>query len=594
MEMKIKENIVDSRIKKVLQTRTDSALIMESLDTINDYMIHSGNTIETRRSLRYDLELQNLSYCQQFLSEYETVCHNMNEIDENIESIEQECHLMASKVTIANENMKLFMQKASHLEEKRNLTLTHCHNIEIFLQRFQLSFEEMNELYAFTSPSDTPMILTENFFTILKRLRSAYNDCKEMVELHQYNAGYELLDLLGQHQDKAYQKLFEWVKLRCDTTTATHLDTDDTILQTALNYLKEIPSYFLQCQELVISSRRSLIVQRFVLAVTQGQQSSSSSGGHPRSSISSSSRGLEMHSYDPVRFVGDMLAWVHQAIASEEEFLRAIFGSSSASAPLDDTPVTHTIPELMVRCLSGLGRPLKVRILQTFDTLRQDTNRHGVVIFFTLCDLIQFYSLTYQRIISPSSSPSALPAALDNSVQSAVRDCLVEGKKSFLSLLDKQSEQLKHATVSLFTMDTLSTITTKESCQLLQEVLRVFKSSMSLSQIPSLVTSPPSSSSSPASAAASSPTDGSGGGSGAEYDISINHVLERIIHPVLQSCRTSGNTAFVENNSDMAIFMLNNVCLLKVCSNFLLSLLPHRSFVSPVNSPPVLSRLCLL
>jgi len=29
---------------------------------------------------------------------------------------------------------------------------------------------------------------------------------------------------------------------------------------------------------------------------------------------------MEIHAHDPVKFVSDMLAWVHQAVASEKEF----------------------------------------------------------------------------------------------------------------------------------------------------------------------------------------------------------------------------------------------------------------------------------
>lgn len=32
-----------------------------------------------------------------------------------------------------------------------------------------------------------------------------------------------------------------------------------------------------------------------------------------------------MHAHDPLRYVGDMLAWVHQAIAAEREFLESLF-----------------------------------------------------------------------------------------------------------------------------------------------------------------------------------------------------------------------------------------------------------------------------
>lgn len=37
-------------------------------------------------------------------------------------------------------------------------------------------------------------------------------------------------------------------------------------------------------------------------------------------------RPIELHAHDPIRYVGDMLAWVHQTLASEREFLTGLFG----------------------------------------------------------------------------------------------------------------------------------------------------------------------------------------------------------------------------------------------------------------------------
>ncbi len=49
-----------------------------------------------------------------------------------------------------------------------------------------------------------------------------------------------------------------------------------------------------------------------MIALTRGGPS-----GHPRP--------IELHAHDPIRYVGDMLAWVHLAMASEREFLEALF-----------------------------------------------------------------------------------------------------------------------------------------------------------------------------------------------------------------------------------------------------------------------------
>lgn len=35
-------------------------------------------------------------------------------------------------------------------------------------------------------------------------------------------------------------------------------------------------------------------------------------------------RPIELHSHDPLRYVGDMLAWLHQAAASEKEYVHSL------------------------------------------------------------------------------------------------------------------------------------------------------------------------------------------------------------------------------------------------------------------------------
>lgn len=60
------------------------------------------------------------------------------------------------------------------------------------------------------------------------------------------------------------------------------------------------------------NSRRNAIVKLFIDALTKGGPS-----GTPRP--------IELNSHDPIRYLGDMLAWIHQATASENEFLRSLF-----------------------------------------------------------------------------------------------------------------------------------------------------------------------------------------------------------------------------------------------------------------------------
>ena len=84
-------------------------------------------------------------------------------------------------------------------------------------------------------------------------------------------------------------------------------------------------------------------------------------------------RPIEMHAHDPRRYLGDMLAWVHQSLASEHELLVGLFGKDAAggagsaanprrSGSADagagiDMPKTTA---LLDRVFESICRPLKV------------------------------------------------------------------------------------------------------------------------------------------------------------------------------------------------------------------------------------------
>lgn len=76
-------------------------------------------------------------------------------------------------------------------------------------------------------------------------------------------------------------------------------------------------------------------------------------------------RPIEMNAHDPRRYLGDMLAWLHQALASERELLISLFGQDDASHA-DDSDLANgnsDVPSssaLLDRVVEGVCRPLKV------------------------------------------------------------------------------------------------------------------------------------------------------------------------------------------------------------------------------------------
>ena len=101
-------------------------------------------------------------------------------------------------------------------------------------------------------------------------------------------------------------------------------------------------------------TRQSTLLNTFLDALTRGGP-----GGIPRP--------IEIHAHDPLRYVGDMLAWVHQAIAGEREFLEALFGVKGEDRMVGSVRVfkeseeEEWIHDLMDKAFEKLRSPLRVR-----------------------------------------------------------------------------------------------------------------------------------------------------------------------------------------------------------------------------------------
>lgn len=98
-------------------------------------------------------------------------------------------------------------------------------------------------------------------------------------------------------------------------------------------------------------ARQETLLSAFITALTRGGPS-----GFPRP--------IELHAHDPIRYLGDILAWVHQAIAAEREFVDNLFEIKSDRRMMGSVRKLDNeedwIKELMDLAVSKLCVPLRV------------------------------------------------------------------------------------------------------------------------------------------------------------------------------------------------------------------------------------------
>lgn len=185
-------------------------------------------------------------------------------------------------------------------------------------------------------------------------------------------AAKEIMALASTRLESAYTTLYHHLvtSFRHYTTAADHLVQVRPTVTKALDVcLSSRPSLASEALEVLTRTRQSAILDAFMHALTRGSGSDGQGGG-------SAGRPIEWWAHDTLRYIGDMLSWVHQAVAGEQEFLEALFGFATESSrrpstfdtTLDElTPSTLKQKHLTAH-LANLSRPLEVRIGQTISS----------------------------------------------------------------------------------------------------------------------------------------------------------------------------------------------------------------------------------
>lgn len=126
----------------------------------------------------------------------------------------------------------------------------------------------------------------------------------------------EIMEQTTKQLNFAFQKLYRWVQKEFKTLSLDNSRVNAD-LRKALRILAERPAVFQSCLDFFSEARQKLLVQAFYEALT----GSASESANNRAG----SKPIELLAHDPLRYVGDMLAWLHSAAVSEREALEVLF-----------------------------------------------------------------------------------------------------------------------------------------------------------------------------------------------------------------------------------------------------------------------------
>ncbi|KAJ5779570.1 hypothetical protein N7457_007290 [Penicillium paradoxum] len=391
-----------NRLTTVLSASYADSDIRDSLETLSLRGIH--NSAETRRQLRLDVQKEVVDCNAEIVKDFGKVAEQLKRIGTVVSTLNQTCDDMRKRINLAKQDTTPVLEEASALMAQKKETETKQQLLEAFSKHFLIPEEDLLVLTSAEEPVD------ERFFDVLARVKQVHHDCEVLLGGENQRLGLEVMELSTRNLNSAYQKLYRWIQkeFRSLNLEDPHISSS---IRRALRVLAERPSLFHSCLDFFADAREYVLSNAFHYALTDAVSGANGPGAGDRTV-----KPIEFSAHDPLRYIGDMLAWVHSTTVSEREALEALFVddgdelargiqaglSSEPWSRIDqDQEVTFdgqkALSDLVNRDLTGVSRSLRQRIELVIQSHEDPVTCYKVV------NLLSFYRTTFIKLVGAQS-----------------------------------------------------------------------------------------------------------------------------------------------------------------------------------------------
>ncbi|CAN9428623.1 unnamed protein product [Alternaria alternata] len=351
--------------------------IRDALETLDARRVQ--NTAETRRQLRLDVQKEVIECNGEIIKDFGQVAEQLKRIGSAISSLNTYCADMRGHIEAANRETGPVLEEATSLITQRKQVESKQQILNAFSTHFLISEEDATTLTSTAEP------VNEDFFQVLTRVKKIHHDCQVLLGTEDQRLGLEVLEQSSKQLNSAFQKLYRWIQREFKTLDLENPQISASVRR-SLRVLAERPTLFQSCLDSFAEAREAILSDSFHAALT-GSTSEEHIATKP----------IEFHAHDPLRYVGDMLAWAHSTTVSEREALENLFISDgdeikrSIQAGLESEPWLRGEEDAEV--FDG-RKALNQLVVQSHD---------DATLAYKIANLIGFYKGTFAKLLGPDS-----------------------------------------------------------------------------------------------------------------------------------------------------------------------------------------------
>ncbi|OHT14420.1 hypothetical protein TRFO_15199 [Tritrichomonas foetus] len=364
--------------------------VIEALSSIDSANI-SGN-------VRNSLEEKELATLNNFIKSFSNLSNAIGTIFKTIDTLDKSCDSMLEKLSIGDKGVDEVLDMTTSLHTQQEKQMHQLNKIHNFIDEFYLPKSDLEILNA----GD----INDTFFDAFTRLETVQERTTATLRTNQSTCLLDVSASLNKTKESAYQRMYHWLHMNSHLFDSLHPCVGSSY-EKCLASIKVKPFHYGFVIDEIAKVRGDVVGRTFLRALTTGDKEN---------------KPIEASSgVDPLQFVGDMFAWIHQCTATEAAFLSNL---------LKEEQTSKNVKNALATVFDALIRPLEPRVQQAIKNLARPAD------FYQVANICAFFSQTFGDICGMTSSLYRCTETLKlsategfkKSISESVEDIRADGK----------------------------------------------------------------------------------------------------------------------------------------------------------------------
>ncbi|KAL1245755.1 Conserved oligomeric Golgi complex subunit [Trichinella spiralis] len=359
-------------VSRVLQINLNPDML-KAFKTLS--LVCGDNSASVRQNLQNTLDNRILSVNKEICDNFSALKARYDDAMDMLNEMEKSCSTMSNHLRDTRKETVKLINQIAKLRKQIEYTENSTSILNNFLSEFQLKAEELDALKNSTNENLSP-----NFFLAIKRAEQIHAAAKQLSLSGTNTVGLSIVENMAEVMRSAFDTLYHFIQTQCRRMTSETVSIGLTLCEAFMTMQKRCTIFEYSLEEFC-SARRSFLIHIFIDSLSK--------------SSDSRIKPIESYSHDPLHYIGDMLALIHQATVNEKELF-----------------LEKYIPLALSKITDGLSRPFKIRAEQTL------ARPLGPVILYQLYVMFHFHLTTVGEKLSKQSE---LRSCLDDCEQLAMK-----------------------------------------------------------------------------------------------------------------------------------------------------------------------------